>query len=103
MRLWGVGFLPRPLARQYVRALRKVSYEGVRPLSAPQLRRLLVRHGLRPTILPPEVPVSTQGLYGGLELRLVRAYNRVRTLPLMRPILLAVGPFFHVFGRKASA
>jgi SAM-dependent methyltransferase len=103
VRLWGVGFLPRRLALRYVLALRKVSYKGVRPLSAPQLRRLLVGHRLRPTIIPPEVPVSTQGLYRGLELRLVRVYNRVCTLPIMRPILLAVGPFFHVFGRKASA
>jgi SAM-dependent methyltransferase len=102
VRLWGVGFLPRPLGLRYVRALRKVSYEGVRPLSARQLKRLLVRHRLRPTIIAPEVPVSTQALYRGLERRLVRGYNRVRTLPLMRSILLAVGPFFHVFGRKAS-
>jgi hypothetical protein len=97
-----VGFLPRPLGLRYVRALRKVSYEGVRPLSARQLKRLLVRHRLRPTIMAPEVPVSTQALYRGLERRLVRSYNRVRTLPVMRPILLAVGPFFHVFGRKTS-
>jgi SAM-dependent methyltransferase len=103
VRLWGVGFLPRRLALRYVRAVRKVSYDTVRPLSARQLRRLLVRHRLRPTIVAPEVPVSTQGLYRGLELRLVRVYNRVRTLPLLRPILLAVGPFFHVFGRKTSA
>lgn len=103
VRLWGVGFLPRRVALRYVRAVRKVSYDTVRPLSAPQLKRLLVRHRLRPRIVSPEVPVSTQGLYRGLELRLVRAYNRVRTLPLMRPILLAVGPFFHVFGRKMSA
>ena len=102
VRLWGVGFLPRPLATRYVRAVRKVSYEGVRPLSSAHLKRLLLVHGLRPTIVPPEVPVSTEGLYRGLERRLVRVYNRMRTLPLMRPILLAIGPFFHVFGRKPA-
>jgi len=82
--------------------VRKVSYEGVRPLSCAHLKRLLLVHGLRPTIVPPEVPVSTEGLYRGLERRLVRVYNRMRTLPLMRPILLAIGPFFHVFGRKPA-
>lgn len=102
VRLWGVGFLPRWLALRYVQAVRKVSYRGVRPLSALQLRRLLLGHGLRPTIVPPEVPLSSQALYRGIERRLVLAYNRVRTFRLMRPALLAVGPFFHVFGRKVS-
>ena len=103
VRLWGVGFLPRRLAHWYVRTARKVSYRGVQPLSAHQLRRLLVDHQLRPTIVCPEIPVSSQRLYRGIELRLVRAYNRGRTFPLMRPLLLAVGPFFHVFGRKGRA
>jgi 2-polyprenyl-3-methyl-5-hydroxy-6-metoxy-1,4-benzoquinol methylase/uncharacterized protein YbaR (Trm112 family) len=100
VRLWGVGFLPRWLARKYVRAVRKVSYVGVNPLSAPRLRRLLIAHGLRPSIVIPAVPVSSQALYRGIERRLVLAYNRVCASPVLRPALLAVGPFFHVFGLK---
>lgn len=102
VRLWGVGFLPRPLALRYVQALRKVSYRGVRPLSAFQLRRLLLAHGLEPRIVTPPVPIATLGLYRGIEFRLVRLYNRVRTVPLMRSVLVAVGPFFHVFARKGA-
>jgi SAM-dependent methyltransferase len=100
VRLWGVGFLPRWLARRYVQALRKVSYDGVYPLSAPQLRRLLASQGLESKIVVPEIPAATQAHYSGLELQLVRAYNRLRAARLVRLILLAVGPFFHVFGRK---
>jgi SAM-dependent methyltransferase len=102
VRLWGVGLLPRRLAEPYVQALRKTSYAHVRLLSARSLSRLLRQHGLEPQIVTPVVPDATQGLYSGPELALVRAYNRVRDEPLARPLLRAVGPFFHVFGHKAG-
>jgi 2-polyprenyl-3-methyl-5-hydroxy-6-metoxy-1,4-benzoquinol methylase len=102
VRLWGVGLLPRRLAEPYVQALRKTSYAHVRLLSARSLSRLLRQHGLEPQIVTPVVPDATQALYSGPELALVRAYNRVRDEPLARPLLRAVGPFFHVFGHKAG-
>lgn len=100
VRLWGVGYLPRPLAESYVRALRKTSYSHVRLLSAVTLARLLRENGFDAEIVTP--PVPDQGMYGGPELALVRAYNRLRTHALARPVLRAVGPFFHVFARKAA-
>ncbi len=103
VRLPGVGFLPRPLARRYVSTVRKTSYDHVRLLSARQLEELLMRHGLETRIDPPPVPAVSLDLYRGPELRLARAYNRARNLPAARSLLLAVGPFFHVFGRKPPA
>jgi hypothetical protein len=47
--------------------------------------------------------VPDQGLYSGPELALVRAYNGIRTMALARPVLRAVGPFFHVFARKGPS
>jgi ubiquinone/menaquinone biosynthesis C-methylase UbiE len=102
VRLWGVGLLPRRLAEPYVRALRHTSYAHVRLLSARSLSRLLREHGLEPEIATPAVPESTMKLYSGAELSLVRAYNCVRTWGAARPVLRAVGPFFHVFGRKRA-
>ena len=100
VRLWGVGLLPRGLARRYVAAFRKAPYDHVHLLSARALRRLLARHGFMVTIVPPEIPAATQRMYTGLELRLVRGYNRVRRIAPIRRLLMAVGPFFHVFARK---
>ena len=100
VRLWGVGLLPRRLAEPYVRALRHTSYAHVRLLSARSLERLLRDHGLEPEIVNPAVPESTMALYSGFERSLVGIYNRVRRIPAARPVLCAVGPFFHVFGRK---
>ncbi len=98
VRLPAVGYLPRPLARRYVELVGRTSYDHVRLLSAWELRRLLAEHGLEPWVEPPAVPQPSG--YRGLERRLVRAYDRVRTIPGTRSLLLVVGPFFHVFGRK---
>lgn len=100
VRLWGVGFLPRGLARRYVRAVRRTGYEHVHLLSARRLRRLLEKHGLAARVVPPAIPEASQRLYRGPELWLVRAYNRLRRLGPVGRLLLAIGPFFHVYGRK---
>lgn len=97
VRLWGVGLLPRVLATHYVRAVRRAPYDHVRLLSARGLRRLLSTRGFEVAIVSPVIPPATEAMYRGFELRLVRAYNLVRSLGPMRPLLLAIGPFFHVF------
>jgi len=103
VRLWGVGFLPRRLAEPYVQALRKTSYAHVRLLSARALRGLLERNGFDARIVLPPVPAATLELYHGVEARLAGAYNRVRALTAAQPLLLAAGPFFHVFARKGGS
>jgi ubiquinone/menaquinone biosynthesis C-methylase UbiE/uncharacterized protein YbaR (Trm112 family) len=100
VRLWGVGFLPRRLARGYVRLARGTPYDHVRLLSGRAIRGLLRRHDFSVSIEPPEVPRATQTLYHGAELALVRAYNRLRRFRIVRRALLAVGPFFQVFATK---
>jgi ubiquinone/menaquinone biosynthesis C-methylase UbiE/uncharacterized protein YbaR (Trm112 family) len=100
VRLWGVGFLPRRLARPYVRLARGTSYDHVRLLSGRAIRSLMHRHGFGVSLEPPEVPLATQTLYRGAELALVRAYNRLRRFRIVRRALLAIGPFFQVFATK---
>lgn len=102
VRLWGVGWLPRRLAPRYVRALRSAPYDHVWLLSGRALRRLLRRHGLAADIVPPAIPPATQQIYRGVELRLVRLYNRLRARRAARAALRVVGPFFHVFATKGS-
>jgi 2-polyprenyl-3-methyl-5-hydroxy-6-metoxy-1,4-benzoquinol methylase/uncharacterized protein YbaR (Trm112 family) len=103
VRLWGVGFLPRPIAKRYVRGLRKTPYDGVRLLSARELTQLLRSRGFEPKVVSPAIPPSTERMYSGLERRLVRIYNRVRAIRPMPRLLRAVGPFFHVFATKERA
>lgn len=100
VRLWGVGWLPRSLARWYVRRARGSAYDDVQLLSSRGLRALLAAEGLEATIVPPPISNPSEGLYEGVELRLVKGYNRLRRLAGARSIFLAVGPFFHVFATK---
>ncbi len=100
VRLWGVGYLPRKAAERYVHAARGVSYDHVHLLSARALRHVLAAAGLEVAVVTPEVPEATQRMYRGIELELVRAYNRARRVAPLHAALLAVGPFFHVFARK---
>jgi SAM-dependent methyltransferase len=102
VRLPGVGWLPRRLAERYVRAARDTSYAHVRLLSSRGLRRLLEARALEAHVEAPEIPEATQEIYSGVERRLVGLYNRIRARRGIRGALLAVGPFFHVFGTKVG-
>ena len=103
VRLWGVGYLPLRLARVYVSKVRKAPYDHVWLFSARRLRRLLRAGGLEPEVVPPAIPPATQAMYHGLELRLLRLYNRLRGFAPSRALLLLVGPLFHAFARKGTS
>ncbi|MBM2821853.1 MAG: methylase involved in ubiquinone/menaquinone biosynthesis [Thermoleophilia bacterium] len=103
VRLWGVGLLPRRAARWYVERVRGTPYDHVRLLSSRTLRRLLEGAGLRVTIESPAVPEVSQRFARGFERRLMRLYNAVRGIRVVRSGLLLVGPFFHVFAVKDEA
>lgn len=100
VRLWGVGMLPRGLAKRYVQAARHAPYDHVRLLSSRALRRLLTTARLEPVVVAPDIPPATRATYHGLEGRLVDVYNAVRTRGPAQRVLLTVGPFFHVFATK---
>lgn len=102
VRLWGVGWLPRRLAKRYVERVRGAPYDHVRLLSSFGLRKLLRAAGLRARLVAPAIPPATQALYSGPELALVRRYNALRALAPVHAALLVVGPFFHVFATKGS-
>lgn len=103
VRLWGVGMLPRRLAKRYVQAVRHAPYDHVRLLSSRALRRMLMSAGLEPVIVAPDIPPATRATYDGIEGRLVDVYNVVRARAPVQRALLAVGPFFHVFATKPSS
>jgi SAM-dependent methyltransferase len=102
VRLWGVGLLPRRLARRYVQRVRGTSYDGVHLLSGRGLRRLLEARGFAVELVPPRVPAALRDLYNLPESALIDVYERLRRFGPARPALLAVGPFFHAFARKTA-
>ena len=103
VRLWGVGMLPRGLAKRYVAAVRNAPYDHVRLLSSRALRRLLTGAGLETVVVAPDIPPATRATYDGIEGRLIDVYNGLRGRAPVQRALLAVGPFFHVFATKGLA
>lgn len=95
VRLWGVGFLPRPLARRYVRRFRGVDYADVRTLSAWRLRRVLRADGDDVRVDVPPIAAAVRATYGGGARRLIDGYHLARRLPVTRHLLLLVAPLFH--------
>lgn len=102
VRLWGVGFLPRPLMEPYVRWRRGKAYR-IRLLSVFELKRLAARSfGSLRVGLPDMSDAEQQGLPAG-ERRLLTIYRRVRRWPVVRSLLLLVGPLLQVVGVRAEA
>lgn len=97
VRLLGVGFLPRTLMRGYVRLRRGVSYEHVRLVSLPELRRLVARSpfGQGRVASASLDPGELEGLSGN-ERRMARLYGRLRGWPLLGWLIRLLGPLLEV-------
>lgn len=99
--VWGVGWVPRPLQKAYVGRMSGQTYEFTRLLSVPETARLLRRHTrFVPTFRVPPVPTEEIARASHCRAALARTYNRLATRRWLRWLLLGVGPFFQVVGRK---
>lgn len=101
--LWGVGYLPRRFARAYVRRFRRISYDGIRPLSWRALAHVLAATGGSDVaVVAPRIVKPFRSDYGRLGRILVDAYNLARALPVGERILRPVAPLFHASVRRPS-
>jgi SAM-dependent methyltransferase len=101
VRVWGVGFLPRSLARGYVRRVKGVPYRNIRLLSSVELRKLLSQTGLSDwAISPPRLAACEEKALSGFARSLVKIYHALREIPVCRFLLECFGPLLQVVGRK---
>ena len=101
VRVWGIGFVPRSLASRYVWLLKKVTYRHIRLLSRFELRRLLLRSGLREWMIsPPRLAECEERVVSGFTRILVKIYHKLLERPVFPFLLQIVGPFLQVVGRK---
>lgn len=97
VRLWGVGWLPRGLAKRYVRVRKSINYEHVRLLSFRQLARMIARTSFRRGAIElPRFCGAELANVSPFQCRLVSIYHRLKDCPLMRALLLLLAPVFHV-------
>ena len=103
VRLWGVGFLPRPLARRYVAWRRGVTYDRVFLRSARSLRYLLRISPFAQGALAP-APIGHRRLrgLGTFGRSLATLHDSVREWPGMRQALLSIGPILRVLCRRET-
>ncbi len=99
--IWGVGWLPRALQQPYVKWRTGKDYEQTCLISTWAMRREMQRHPeVEFEIRIPQVPHEEIAGFTALRARLAELYNRVAGWRLLRPLLLAVGPFYQVTARR---
>ena len=101
VRLWGVGWLPRALAKRYVKLRKGVGYDHVRLLSVFQLARMVRRTAFgRCAIKLPTFSAAELANVSPAQRQLVGLYHRIRDWPLFRGLLLIFGPVLHLVCRR---
>lgn len=99
--VWGVGWLPRPWQKEFVRIRSGKSYESTSLLSVRETRRLFKDlTEIDPVMIVPPVPEHEIDRFPTYRKVLAKIYNGVAPHSVCRPALLAVGPFFRVLGVK---
>jgi SAM-dependent methyltransferase len=103
VRVFGVGWLPRPWMAPYVKLVRGIDYRNIRTISYFELRAILEAAGARDyQILLPSIPEAELSRYGPSERALICVYHRaIETAPLRWP-LYVVGPLFHAVCRPGG-
>lgn len=101
VRLWGVGWLPRSVARWYVRARRGSDYSHVRLLSVFGLRAAARSAGFGSWRVDlPDFGESMVSRLSPAQALLIRWYEQLKRVPLFRPVFLMVAPVLHLDGRR---
>jgi len=101
--IWGVGWLPRRVQPAYVEWRTGEPYTFARLLSAREALGLVRAHSrFDAAAEAPPIPDEELARFGARRAALARAYNTLTRTPGMRQLLLAIGPFFHVTGRKQA-
>ena len=101
--MWGVGFLPDKLRRQYVLARKRVDTLRNATLMSPSiLSRLVEREGL--TIIsraPLSIPPNAASL-ATIRSSLIKIYRALRKIPVVRELMLLLGPAFEVVAQQKN-
>jgi ubiquinone/menaquinone biosynthesis C-methylase UbiE/uncharacterized protein YbaR (Trm112 family) len=99
VRVWGVGFLPRKWMNGYVKFVKGISYDHIKPLSYVELKNLLKRCAFADErIFLPTISREELKDFSTFEKFQVAIYDVVRKTPFIRLLLYVFGPFFHAIG-----
>jgi SAM-dependent methyltransferase len=101
--VWGVGWLPRRLQKAYVRWRTQFRYESTELLSVGKLRKLFADNtSFQIEIMVPPIADDEITHFSRRRAVLARMYNRFARSRGFRFILLRIGAFFRVVGKKRA-
>lgn len=102
-RLWAIGYFPGKLRTRLVKRLRGVdSLRFINLISPGRIIRYAKRIGLYThTLSPRMVALDEDGHYPAIDRLLIKTYVVVARLPLLRQLLIWVGPAFEMILRKS--
>jgi ubiquinone/menaquinone biosynthesis C-methylase UbiE/uncharacterized protein YbaR (Trm112 family) len=97
VRLWGVGWLPRKMAKRYVKLRKGITYDHVRLRSAVELMRMMRRGSFQScnVILPMFSPSELKDISPPQQMA-IAIYHRIKNWPLFRVLLRMVAPVLHL-------
>jgi len=97
LRLWGIGWLPRQVAKRYVKLRKGMNYDHVRLLSVFQLARMVRRTPFRRcAIRLPTFSAAELANVSSAQRLTVELYHRIKDWPLFRGLLRIFGPVLHL-------
>jgi 2-polyprenyl-3-methyl-5-hydroxy-6-metoxy-1,4-benzoquinol methylase len=101
--VWGVGWLPRPLQKPYVRWRIGQPYNHTRLMSTWEMaRELRNHHELQFEFRIPPVPEEEIANFSQRRATFANFYNRISGWSILRPVMLGVGPFYQVIARRSA-
>jgi 2-polyprenyl-3-methyl-5-hydroxy-6-metoxy-1,4-benzoquinol methylase len=101
--IWGVGWLPRALQGYYVRWRTGQPYDHTRLMSTWEMaRELRHHHAIQFEFGIPPVPEEEIANFSPRRAFLANLYNRISGWKILRPVMLAIGPFYQVTARRLS-
>lgn len=103
VRLWGVGWMPRKVARRYVHLRKNANYEHVRLLSIFGLKRMIRRGPFRRCdIILPAFSESELRNISSAQRMAIAIYHRIKDWPLLSGLLRVISPVLHVICARDS-
>jgi 2-polyprenyl-3-methyl-5-hydroxy-6-metoxy-1,4-benzoquinol methylase len=95
--VWGVGFLPRKFMDGYVKLIKGIRYQHLKPLSIFEWKTLLNKSSFHDhQVILPDIPASERKALTTLKKIQIALYDVMRKAPLVSSFLYLIGPLFHI-------
>lgn len=98
--LWGVGFLPRKFQARYVKWRREASYENIKTLSYPEIKKLAEKYFSVVEFALPDVSFSVLKEFSFWMRFQINIYSALKKIPPFPFLLKRLGPGWNLILQK---